>query len=597
MKKIGILLLFVAIQTQQASAQEKTKAEKSDSIEAVLPQLSDTVKLRAIKELIDLNVNRPPAGRYLKLYREEARRQNRTRVEAFALLRLAQHHAQLETDSVFIYGEEAIRFTRQHRVHDYLFSAIATLIRRNVRDGHILTAIRRTEDALAEAKDLDEFDSSVEMLGSLAMIYYTIGQYEEAKRYWLESAEWAAKDRAHQITDLVNFYYCLSCMGIFLGRPHEALQYADSMFVEIERVPDFFPKRNMQNDVYYCEYQRAVAYAQMKQPEQSLLAIRRAEAIYDPQWKEVNGFFEVIPDDMYGAYYLAVRNYNKSLEHYSRVLAYFEGSSSGHADAIHFTRKYMAQAYDEKGDYRESAALYRQMMDTKDELNHEQFYKQINELRTLYALDKAEIEAVKHLAEIRRQRLVNAGLSTGCLALMLIIAITVWSRKKIAGKNRGLYRQIKEQERLADELEAMTQQYEQIRQFVPPSNGSETSHSRSAPGNDKQRHLVSQFREFLLKDKYFATFEIDIHEVAYIIATNKTTLTEALKCITGKSPMEYINFIRLDEAKRMLYNSDLTIEAIATDCGFNTRQTFYRQFKEQYRITPAEYRKIAKTQA
>ena len=56
MNKIGILLLFVAIQTQQASAQEKTKAEKSDSIEAVLPQLSDTVKLRAIKELVDLTI-------------------------------------------------------------------------------------------------------------------------------------------------------------------------------------------------------------------------------------------------------------------------------------------------------------------------------------------------------------------------------------------------------------------------------------------------------------------------------------------------------------------------------------------------------------
>ncbi|MCL2511178.1 MAG: helix-turn-helix transcriptional regulator, partial [Bacteroidales bacterium] len=56
---------------------------------------------------------------------------------------------------------------------------------------------------------------------------------------------------------------------------------------------------------------------------------------------------------------------------------------------------------------------------------------------------------------------------------------------------------------------------------------------------------------------------------------------------------EYINDLRLDEAKRLLDNSDLTIESIALDCGFNTSRTFYNQFRERYRMTPAAYRKVA----
>jgi Transcriptional regulator containing an amidase domain and an AraC-type DNA-binding HTH domain len=38
---------------------------------------------------------------------------------------------------------------------------------------------------------------------------------------------------------------------------------------------------------------------------------------------------------------------------------------------------------------------------------------------------------------------------------------------------------------------------------------------------------------------------------------------------------------------------ELTIEAIAADCGFNAPNTFYRLFQKNYEISPAEYRKIA----
>jgi len=78
------------------------------------------------------------------------------------------------------------------------------------------------------------------------------------------------------------------------------------------------------------------------------------------------------------------------------------------------------------------------------------------------------------------------------------------------------------------------------------------------------------------------------------IATSRTPLFEAIKAVAGKTPMEFINNIRLEEAKRLLDHSDDTIEAIATECGFQIASTFYRQFRDRYRITPAEYRRMAK---
>jgi AraC-like DNA-binding protein len=77
------------------------------------------------------------------------------------------------------------------------------------------------------------------------------------------------------------------------------------------------------------------------------------------------------------------------------------------------------------------------------------------------------------------------------------------------------------------------------------------------------------------------------------MATNRAYLFDAIKTVTGKTPMVFINHLRLDEAKRLLDNTPLTIETIACECGFTTSSTFYRQFRDRYQITPAAYRKMA----
>jgi AraC-like DNA-binding protein len=60
--------------------------------------------------------------------------------------------------------------------------------------------------------------------------------------------------------------------------------------------------------------------------------------------------------------------------------------------------------------------------------------------------------------------------------------------------------------------------------------------------------------------------------------------------------MEYIHAIQLEEAKQMLENHhELNIETIAEGCGFNSRITFYRLFRERYQMSPRDYRKMAKS--
>lgn len=61
------------------------------------------------------------------------------------------------------------------------------------------------------------------------------------------------------------------------------------------------------------------------------------------------------------------------------------------------------------------------------------------------------------------------------------------------------------------------------------------------------------------------------------------------KSITGITPMNYVQIIRLENAKKMIKASNLKISEISTLCGFKDASYFTRCFKKRYGITPAEY--------
>lgn len=60
---------------------------------------------------------------------------------------------------------------------------------------------------------------------------------------------------------------------------------------------------------------------------------------------------------------------------------------------------------------------------------------------------------------------------------------------------------------------------------------------------------------------------------------------------TGMSPLEYVQALRLEEAKHMLETTDLPIEAIANEVGYEDAGFFSRLFKRKIDLTPAQYRK------
>jgi YesN/AraC family two-component response regulator len=67
-------------------------------------------------------------------------------------------------------------------------------------------------------------------------------------------------------------------------------------------------------------------------------------------------------------------------------------------------------------------------------------------------------------------------------------------------------------------------------------------------------------------------------------------LSRKIKNVSNKSFHELLIQSRLQEAERLLTNTNLSISEISNKIGYSKPSYFYKLFKEHYNMTPMEYR-------
>jgi AraC-like DNA-binding protein len=560
--------LLVVLPLNAALAQQKTAAEKVDSILVILPQLIDIEKENALRRLIDLTVGTPDERHYTRLYINEVRSRKNIDGEGWALQRLAEtYYAQWDTDSVFIYAEEAIQFTQQHKLYNYLSGLRNMLIRRYQGKGQTFKALRIAEEAYEEAKALEDHFSKARILQAFGQIHYNLSQYEEATRFFIESIAEADQGRIPTSSVFMQCYDYLSYMAIYRNLPQECLRFADSMHMEIRRFHENNPAHDVLIYDFKAESYRARAYADLKQPEDALSSIRRMEAIYNPQWAERNAINTVMLDDAYGAYYHATGEYDKALKHLERLLNHYQNVSRNTGASLR-EKSRMAQIYFEKGDYRAAAEMYRQNMETKDSINNERFYAQTNELRIIYETDKAEMEIVRRQAEVERHRLVNRVLAIACVFMTLAAALLFFFYRQKQLAYRALVNKIQQS----------------AKEPVIPVNHPD-SHDRD---------IFDRLNRLIVEKQIYLRPDITLETAVQLTGISRNYISQAVNLCKGKNFTSFINEYRIKEAVHLLAMLDKTkypIEEIGLMCGFNDHSTFYRAFKKSTGVSPSTFRK------
>lgn len=124
------------------------------------------------------------------------------------------------------------------------------------------------------------------------------------------------------------------------------------------------------------------------------------------------------------------------------------------------------------------------------------------------------------------------------------------------------------------------------------------SHSLDLLGSSVQtasrcQALSGAIREFI-EEHYHQPLTRDSVARAFHISPNY--LSHLFQKSVGTGLNEYLNYVRLEQAKSLLKNYDMKVREVAHACGFADSNYFCRQFRKSTERSPSEYRRQYRSQ-
>ncbi|MGI6731319.1 MAG: helix-turn-helix domain-containing protein [Anaerovoracaceae bacterium] len=133
--------------------------------------------------------------------------------------------------------------------------------------------------------------------------------------------------------------------------------------------------------------------------------------------------------------------------------------------------------------------------------------------------------------------------------------------------------------------------------------------------NDLIFTLVNQFQGFFIEDHKFKADhggpedidlsrlykiikyiylnyneKITLEDLADIVYLNPYYISHLIKNTSGLSFQNFLNYVRLEYAEKLLVENQMTLTQISESCGFSSLSYFNKCFKTWYNMSPAQYR-------
>jgi two-component system, response regulator YesN len=108
--------------------------------------------------------------------------------------------------------------------------------------------------------------------------------------------------------------------------------------------------------------------------------------------------------------------------------------------------------------------------------------------------------------------------------------------------------------------------------------------------NDERTPELQQRVVRYMNDNYWNS-SVNVSAIAETFSVGIPSLSRLFKKSMGIGPLEYLQLLRVQKAKKLLEDGDETLTAIIGKVGFDSDQSFIRVFKKFEGITPGLYRK------
>lgn len=127
----------------------------------------------------------------------------------------------------------------------------------------------------------------------------------------------------------------------------------------------------------------------------------------------------------------------------------------------------------------------------------------------------------------------------------------------------------------------------------PATNKEDSSYANYGLKQEDAVSLSEKLKIYMEDEKPYINMDLTLKDLALALDTYPHYITQVLNTIVNQNFYDFINTYRVEEMRRRLHDpqfNNLTILAVAYDCGFNSKSSFNRIFKQKTGLTPSEYK-------
>lgn len=124
--------------------------------------------------------------------------------------------------------------------------------------------------------------------------------------------------------------------------------------------------------------------------------------------------------------------------------------------------------------------------------------------------------------------------------------------------------------------------------LIEPHGGGQMSYASLTAGRQHDDHLVAEAQIWAAQNYHLPS------PVAAMAAYSKMTergFHRRFKRATGQAPAEYVQTVRVEEAKQLLETTNMSIDEISEEVGYNEPSSFRLAFRKRVGISDSAYRK------
>ena len=255
----------------------------------------------------------------------------------------------------------------------------------------------------------------------------------------------------------------------------------------------------------------------------------------------------------------------------------------------------LAQTYSDMHENEKAVQYFRKHIAVNDSVFNLEINKQIAEVRTKFEIEKAEAQLllseqtirIQQLEILKKRKTITAVVVSLILTLMLAVVLFLLYRQKdklyLALVEHNVYLAKADLEKEQDH-------------FNTTNAAKKTDHPKGNTDEHLKIELIPAIEKLMFEDKPFTQKQFAINDMAQLLNTNRNYLSQIINDYYKTNFNNYINDLRIKEARKMLINSQFkhySIEGVGEAVGFHSKATFNTSFKKFTGVTPSFYKENA----